>query len=111
MSVNENADQDVASNSVTEDTPPEDTPINEQTLNENWEIEGVESPLTSLQFHYLSLLQRLVALKDEYQTDPSYEKWKMNAINQSIYSTLRDCIEENIGDSAKNLLHREHHVN
>ena len=111
MSVNENADQDVASNSATEDTPPEDAPINEQALGETWAIEGVDSSLTSLQFHYLSLLQRLVALNDEYQADPSYEKWKMNAINQSIYSTLRDCIEENIGDSAKDLLRREHHVN
>ena len=106
MSAQESADQEVAATNATEDTSTED-----RATENTWVIEGVESPLTPLQFHYLSLLQRLIALKNDYQTDPSYEKWMMDAINKSIYSTLRDCIEANIGDAAKDLLHREHHVN
>ena len=113
MSAKESADQEVAANNATDDTS---NTSGEDQANENiadtlWVIEGVESPLTPLQFHYLSLLQRLIALKNDYQTDPSYEKWMMDAINKSIYSSLRDCIEANIGDVAKDLLQREHHVN
>lgn len=74
-------------------------------------IPGIEQPLTPLQYHYLSLLQRLITLKNSYQTDPDYEAWIMNAIKKSIYSTLRDCIEANIGDAAKELLQQEHQVN
>ena len=106
MSAKESADQEVAANNATENTSTEN-----QATENAWLIEGEESPLTPLQFHYLSLLQRLIALKNDYQTDPSYEKWMMDAINKSIYSSLRDCIEANIGDVAKELLHREHQVN
>ena len=106
MSAKESADQEVAADNATENTSTEG-----QATENVWLIQGVESPLTPLQFHYLSLLQRLIALKNQYQTDPSYEKWMMDAINKSIYATLRDCIEANIGDAAKELLHREHHVN
>ena len=74
-------------------------------------VEGVEQLLTPLQYHYLSLLQRLIALKNAYQTDPDYEGWLMEAIKKSIYSTLRDCMEANIGDAAKSLLGQEHQVN
>ena len=74
-------------------------------------IEGIELSLTPLQFHYLSLLQRLIAMKNSYQTDPAFAPWMMGAINRAIYSSLRDCIEANIGDAAKELLRREHQVN
>ena len=74
-------------------------------------IEGIEQPLTPLQYHYLSLLQRLIAVKNSYQTDPKFEAWLMSAVNKAIYSTLRDSIEANIGDAAKELLRREQHVN
>ncbi len=70
-----------------------------------------EQPLTALQEHYITLLQRLVALKNSYQTDPAFEQWLMGAINKAIYSALRDCIESGIGDMAKQLLHQEHQVN
>ena len=74
-------------------------------------IEGIVQHLTPLQFLYLSLLQRLVATKNSYQTDPDFEQWMMSAINKAIYCTLRDCIEANIGDAAKELLRSEHQVN
>ncbi len=74
-------------------------------------VEGIDQLLTPLQFHYLSLLQRLIAVKNGYQTDANFEAWLMAAINKAIYSTLRDCIEANIGDAAKELLRREHQVN
>ena len=74
-------------------------------------IAGIDQTLTALQYHYLSLLQRLIAVKNSYQTDPNFEGWLMASINKAIYSTLRDSIETNIGDAAKELLRREHQVN
>lgn len=74
-------------------------------------IEGLKQSLTPLQFHYLSLLQRLIGVKNSYQTNPKFETWLMKAINKAIYSALRDCIETNIGDAAKELLRGEHQVN
>ena len=84
----------------------------ELVSNENeWVIEGIDQTLTPLQYHYLSLLQRLIAVKNSYQIDPSFEAWLMTGINKAIYSTLRDCIEANIGDAAKEFLRQEHQVN
>jgi len=74
-------------------------------------LAGIDHPMTPLQSYYLSLLQRLVATKNSYQLDPNFEPWLMNAVKRSIYATLRDCIEANIGDAAKELLRREHQVN
>ena len=74
-------------------------------------VEGIDQPLTTLQFHYLSLLQRLIAVKNSYQIDSNFEAWIMASINKAIYSALRDCIETNIGDAAKELLRRQHQVN
>ena len=75
-----------------------------------WRVEGIERDLTPLQYHYLSLLQRLIALKDSYQSDPDYEDWLMAAINKSIFSALRDSIEAKVGDEAKDLLNSEQRV-
>ena len=46
-------------------------------------IEGLDRSLTPLQYHYLSLLQRLIAVKNSYQTDPEFEPWIMDAIKKS----------------------------
>ncbi len=77
----------------------------------DWVIEGIDQSLTPLQYLYLSLLQRLIALKNSYQIDPNFETWLMNAVNKAIYSTLRDSIESNVGDAAKELLRGAHQVN
>ena len=74
-------------------------------------VEMGDRGLTPLQQHYISLLERLIALKNSYQTDPNFEQWMLRAINKAIYSALRDCIESDIGDMAKQLLHQEHQVN
>ena len=99
MNAPDSADQEVLGN--------ENTPAFEEVQT----IEGVEQSLTPLQYHYLSLLQRQIALKNSYQTDPDYEAWLMTAIKKSVYSTFRDCIEANVGDAARAMLGQEHQVN
>ena len=106
------ADPEVLGNDNTEEVLPNlssdmDTPV----ADNDWRVSGIDKDLTPLQYHYLSLLQRLVTLKNTYQTDAGYEAWMMGALNQAVYSTLRDCIEANVGDEAKELLNREQHVN
>ena len=75
-----------------------------------WRVEGVDRDLTPLQYHYLSLMKRIIALKDSYQTDPDGEDWLMAAINKAVFSTLRDSIEANVGDEAKDLLNPSQRV-
>ena len=70
-------------------------------------IEGVDQSLTPLQYHYLTLLQRLIATKNSYQSNPEVEAWMMEAVKKSVYSALRDCIEANVGDAAKVMLNEE----
>ena len=82
----------------------EDTAPEFSTVVSQWRLEGVNRDLTPLQYHYLSLLKRLIALKDSYQTDPDAESWLATALNKAIFSTLRDSIEANVGDEAKDLL-------
>ena len=74
---------------------------------EDYDIES----LTPLQSHYLDALRDLIAVKNDYQTGADREPWMMDAINRSIYSALRDCMEANIGPVAKALLQQEHRVN
>jgi len=50
-----------------------DTPV----ADNDWTLAGIDKDLTPLQYHYLSLFQRLVTLKNTYQTDPDYEAWMM----------------------------------
>ena len=73
-------------------------------------IGGVQQTVTPLQYHHLSLLERLTDLKDSYQMDPDYEAWKMDALKKSIYSTYMDCIESNMGEAAREILGSEHQI-
>ena len=112
MSEQDQADPKVLGNEKTEGVMPSlgsemDTPVPDN----EWRLVGIDKDLTPLQYHYLSLLQRLVALKNSYQTDVNHEAWMMGAMNKSVYATLRDCMEANVGDEAKELLNREQHVN
>lgn len=99
----ERADQEMLGSNAPElDTPSEDN---------DWTIEGIDLDLTPLQHHYLSFLKRLIATKNNYQTESNYEAPMMAAINKAIYSTLRDSIEANVGDKAKEVLSEGQHVN
>lgn len=112
MSEQDQADPEILGNGNTEEVMPNmDSDIDSPAADNDWRLVGIDKDLTPLQYHYLSLLQRLVTLKNSYQTDADYEAWMMDALNKSVYSTLRDCIEANVGDEAKELLNREQHVN
>ena len=106
------ADPEVLGNEKTEEvTANLDSEIDTPIADNGWRVAGINKDLTPLQFHYLSMLQRLVTLKNTDQTDSNFEPWMSGALNKAIYSTLRDSMEANVGDEAKELLNREQHVN
>ena len=112
MSEQDQADPEVLGNEKTKELMPNlDSELATPVLDDEWRLAEIDKELTPLQYHYLSLLQRLVSLKNSYQTDADYEAWMMGALNKSVYSTLRDCMEANVGDEAKEMLNREQHVN
>jgi hypothetical protein len=103
----ERADREVLGHDVPEE---EFSPSIAAPAISQWRIDGINRDLTPLQYHYLSLMTRLIRLKDRYQNDPDCEEWVMSAINKSIFSTLRDSIEANVGDEAKDLIHPKQRV-
>ena len=111
MSEQDQADPEVLGNDQTEEVMPSiDSEMDTPVADNEWRLASIDKDLTPLQYHYLSLLQRLVSLKNSYQTDTDYEAWMMGALNKSVYSTLRDCMEANVGDEAKEMINREQHV-
>ena len=106
------ADPEVLGNDKTDEVMSKSDSDRETPIADNdWRVAGIDKDLTPLQYHHLSLLQRLVTLENTYQTNPDYEDWMKGALNKAIYSTLRDSIEANVGEEAKGLLNREQHVN
>jgi len=112
MSEQDQADPEVLGNDKADEVMSSlDSEMDTPVADNEWRLAGIDKDLTPLQYHYLSLLQRLVALKNSYQTDADYEAWMMGALNKSVYSTLRDCMEANVGEEAKELLNRAQHIN
>ena len=106
------ADPEVLGNDKAEEVMPNlDSEMDTPVADIDWRVSGIDKDLTPLQYHYLSLLQRLITLKNTYQTDADYEAWMMGALNKAVYSTLCDSMEANVGEEAKELLNREQHVN
>ena len=112
MSEQDQADPEVLGNDKAEEVMPSlDSEMDTPVADNEWRLVGIDKDLTPLQYHYLRLLRRLVALNTSYQADADREEWMMGALNKSVYATLRDCMEAYVGDEAKELLNREQHVN
>ena len=111
MREQDQADPEVLGNDKAKEVMPSlDSEMDTPVADNEWRLVGIDKDLTPLQYHYLSLLHRLVTLKNSYQTDVDHEEWMMGALNKSVYATLRDCMEASVGDEAKELLNREQHV-
>ena len=80
------------------------------TVND-YTIDGIDQHLSPLQYHYLTLLQRLISTKNSYQTVLEMKSWMLDAIKKSVYYSLRDGIEGNVGDVAKDRLKEDVKVN
>jgi hypothetical protein len=61
---------------------------------------------------FLGRLERLIYVKNSYHNmDKAGVRKLQKALDRSIYSTLRDCIEANVGEQAKAILRQEHQHN
>ena len=61
-------------------------------------------PYTPLQLHFLSRLEQLDRLRDEYEQSSQPDPYLLQLVKQAIYSTLRDCSDQEIGDEARAVL-------
>ena len=62
-------------------------------------------PLTSLQRHFLQRLAFLSALKNVVYESPSqFDHETKEIVLRAKASTLRDCVEQGVGDVAKHIL-------
>lgn len=64
-----------------------------------------------LQLFFLGRLERLVHVKNSYDMRKFSGGKLQKALDRSIYSTLRDCIEAKVGEQAKAILKQEHQRN
>ena len=65
-----------------------------------------------LQMFFLGRLERLIHVKNNYHNMGKFNSGKLQkALDRSIYSTLRDCIDANVGEQAKALLRQERQHN
>ena len=69
------------------------------------ESDVARGPLTSLQRHFLQRLAYLSALKNVvYETPSQFNHETKEIVLRAKASTMRDCVEQGVGDVAKHIL-------
>ena len=65
--------------------------------------------LTPLQKHGLGLLEQVISVRKHYGGEESSDQdsWLLNATNRAVYAAFIDCIDEGVGDNAKEMLRRD----
>ena len=58
-------------------------------------------PYTPLQLHFLSRLEQLDRLRDEYEQSSQLDPFLLQLVKKAIYSTLRDCESYGLHEEAK----------
>ena len=56
---------------------------------------------TALQLHFLARLEQLDRLLDEYEQSPHPDPLLLQVTKKAIYSTLRDCNDNELGEEAR----------
>ncbi len=59
---------------------------------------------TVLQRHFLTRLEQLDHLLDEYEQSPHPDPLLLQVTKKAIYSTLRDCNDNELGEEARAVL-------
>lgn len=63
-------------------------------------------PYSSMQLLFLLRLVRMLRLKQKYENLPAADRWVVDLISRSIYSTYCDCLEQGVGNEAQSLMAR-----
>lgn len=61
-------------------------------------------PHSQMQLFFLLRLMRLLDLRQNRGESPG--EWQSKLLDRTIYSTFVDCLEQGVGDDARNLLHQ-----
>ncbi|MDA8218804.1 MAG: hypothetical protein M0Z94_14445 [Dehalococcoidales bacterium] len=66
------------------------------------------SYLNATQRFFLLRIERLLRLREEYETLLRPDDWENRLLNKAIYSTYCDCLNLGVGREAKERLDRRH---
>jgi len=61
-------------------------------------------PYTPLQLHFLARLEHLNQLLQEAEQAPRPDAWNVRLLKKAIYSTLRDCDDQELKEEARAVL-------
>ena len=64
-----------------------------------------------LQLFFLWRLSYLQKQRREFMNVLEASDWRMRALNKALYSTYRDCVEEEVGDEARLLIAQQQQQN
>ena len=57
-----------------------------------------------VQMHFLARLRRLEGVRGQLGTAPARDPYMKKLVDRGIFATYRDCIDEGIGDEARQIL-------
>ena len=57
-----------------------------------------------IQMHFLARLRRLDGVRGQLETVPASDPFMKKLVDRGIFATYRDCMDEGIGDEARQIL-------
>ncbi len=57
-----------------------------------------------IQMHFLARLRRLDGVRGQLDTVPASDPFMKKLVDRGIFATYRDCMDEGIGDEARQIL-------
>ena len=57
-----------------------------------------------IQMHFLARLRRLDGVRGQLDTLPARDPYMKKLVDRGIFATYRDCMDEGIGDEARQIL-------
>ena len=57
-----------------------------------------------IQMHFLARLRRLDGVRGQLDTVPASDPYMKKLVDRGIFATYRDCMDEGIGDEARQIL-------
>lgn len=57
-----------------------------------------------IQMHFLARLRRLDGVRGQLETLPARDPYMKKLVDRGIFATYRDCMDEGIGDEARQIL-------
>ena len=84
---------------------------------EHWDVKSIEEKgrerqgrnkrYSDMQLFFVLRLERLLRVRRDHAAISNSNDWWAKLLSRAIYSTYCDCIEQGVGEDARNLLSRD----